>query len=101
MSVCGSYQTLSRQKFPLRLRCGSYLRILQNAKVRLCNKFSIVFRTDICYNVGVMRCKIVTRGKPFQSKLAPYEAEIQELVAGDTGPCRRSKRRWSSGVRME
>ena len=28
-----------------------------------------------------MRCKIVTRGKPFQSKLAPYEAEIKELKA--------------------
>ncbi len=28
-----------------------------------------------------MRCTIVTRGKPFQSKLAPYEAEIKELKA--------------------
>ena len=28
-----------------------------------------------------MRCKIVTRGKPFQSKLASYEAEIKELKA--------------------
>ena len=46
-----------------------------------CNKFCIVFIIDICYNVGVMRYKIVTRGKPFQSKLAPYEAEMKELKA--------------------
>lgn len=65
----------------MRILCG---KLKGNPKVRLCNKFSIVFIIDICYNVGVMRCKIVTRGKPFQSKLAPYEAEIKELVAGDT-----------------
>ena len=28
-----------------------------------------------------MRDKVVTRGKPFQSKLAPYEAEIRDLKA--------------------
>ena len=28
-----------------------------------------------------MRCRIVTRGSPFKSKLAPYEAEIKELKA--------------------
>ena len=31
------------------------------------------------YNIGVMRENAVTGGKPFQSKLAPYEAEIKEL----------------------
>jgi len=29
-----------------------------------------------------MRDKVVTRGKPFQSKLVPYEAEIRDLKAG-------------------
>ena len=31
------------------------------------------------YNVGVMKKNAVTGGKPFQSKLAPYESEIKEL----------------------
>ena len=35
-----------------------------------------------CYNARVMIEKVVTRGgKPFQSKLAPYEAELMELKA--------------------
>ena len=33
------------------------------------------------YNIRVMRKNVVTGGKPFQSKLAPYEVEIKELKA--------------------
>ena len=36
---------------------------------------------NIWYNIAAMRDKVVTRGKPFQSKLAPYEAEIRDLKA--------------------
>ena len=36
---------------------------------------------NVWYNIAAMRDKVVTRGKPFQSKLAPYEAEIRDLKA--------------------
>ena len=46
---------------------------------RRCNKSVVVSDINIWYNFGIMRNKVVTRGKPFQSKLAPYEAEIKQL----------------------
>lgn len=46
-----------------------------------CNKCAIAGVVNVWYNICDMRDKVVTRGKPFQSKLAPYEAEIRDLKA--------------------
>ena len=46
-----------------------------------CNKFGIAGGACIWYNIATMGDKVVTGGRPFHSKLAPYEAEIKELKA--------------------
>ena len=46
-----------------------------------CNSFAIAVGTNIWYNNNIMRDKVVTAGRPFRSKLAPYEAEIRDLKA--------------------
>ena len=46
-----------------------------------CNSFAIAVGTNIWYNNNTMRDKVVTAGRPFRSKLAPYEAEIRDLKA--------------------
>ena len=46
-----------------------------------CNSFAIAVGTSIWYNNNIMRDKVVTAGRPFRSKLAPYEAEIRDLKA--------------------
>ena len=50
--------------------------------LRDCNNFIIDKTSKSCYNIRVMLEKVVTKGgKPFQSKLAPYEGEVLELKA--------------------
>lgn len=46
-----------------------------------CNSFAIAVGANIWYNNDIMRDKVVTAGRPFRSKLAPYEAEIRDLKA--------------------
>ena len=41
-----------------------------------CNKCAIARIVNVWYKIGDMRDKVVTRGKPFQSKLALYEAGV-------------------------
>ena len=50
--------------------------------MRVCNNFSVALAQKSCYNTVDMGRKVVTiGGKPFHSKLAPYESEVKELKA--------------------
>ena len=40
-------------------------------------RFAIDYSRKSWYNADVMKQKVVTGGKPFQSRLAPYEPEIR------------------------
>jgi len=49
-----------------------------------CNSHAVAISVNIWYNIGIMIDKVVTRGKPLRSKLAPYEMEIKDLKTRGT-----------------
>ena len=60
------------------------MRLAQNFRIEfskwICNSFAVAVVPKSCYNIAEMSEKVVaTGGKPFRSKLAPYESEVTEL----------------------